>query len=170
MSGGLRYPSTAAMPESMRALAERQLAGPVVRQGDLLDMQAEVLKPKRRRGHCEHREAVSLMQMVRSHERDCPDLELLYAVPNGGDRRKATAGKMKAEGQRAGVPDYALPVSRGAFHGLYIELKTPTGAPSREQRRWLQRLREQGYRAEVCHGWRAAWTVLCDYLGLQCRL
>lgn len=169
MSRALRFPTTADMPTGMRQLAEQQLGGPAVHRAEQLAVEASAPKPRRRRTDSEHREAVALMQMVRAHERDCPELELFYAVPNGGDRRKATAGKMKAEGQRAGVPDYALPVPRHGFHGLYIELKTATGAPSREQRQWLQRLREQGYRAEVCHGWREAWAVLRDYLDLKYR-
>lgn len=52
-----------------------------------------------------------------------PELALLYHVPNGGSRKKAEAGRFRAEGVKAGVPDLCLPVARGGFHGLYIELK-----------------------------------------------
>jgi hypothetical protein len=107
---------------------------------------------------------VALMRCVRLHESRWPDLRLLYAIPNGGDRHPAVAAKLRAEGVRAGVPDYCLPVPRGPYHGLYVELKTPTGYPSREQREWIAALREQGYRAEVCRGWQAAWDVLMEYL------
>ena len=34
-----------------------------------------------------------------------PDLDLLHAIPNGGHRNKATAGRLKAEGVKRGVPD-----------------------------------------------------------------
>jgi hypothetical protein len=98
------------------------------------------------------------------HEARWPELGMLYAIPNGGDRHPVVAAKMKAEGVRAGVPDYCLPVARGGYHGLYIELKTPTGYPSREQRAWIAALREQGYRAEVCRGWEAAWDVIREYM------
>ena len=47
-----------------------------------------------------------------------PELKLLYHVPNGGSRNKAEAGRFKAEGVKAGVPDLCLPVPRGEFHGL----------------------------------------------------
>lgn len=54
----------------------------------------------------EHAEAVALMRVVRLHEVRWPELRLLYAVPNGGDRHPIVAAKMRAEGVRAGVPDY----------------------------------------------------------------
>ena len=46
-----------------------------------------------------------------------PELALLYHVPNGGSRKKAEAGRFRAEGVKAGVPDLCLPVARGGFHG-----------------------------------------------------
>jgi hypothetical protein len=122
-----------------------------------------------RRERTEHAEAVALMRMVRLHEARWPELRLLYAIPNGGDRHPVVAAKMKAEGVRAGVPDYCLPVARGGYHGLYVELKTPTGYPSREQRAWIAALREQGYRAEVCRGWAAAWDVIREYMTTEGR-
>jgi hypothetical protein len=114
----------------------------------------------------EHAEAVRLMQVVKLHEPRHPALRNLFAVPNGGDRHKLTAAKMKREGQRPGVPDYLLAFPSGGFHGLAIELKSMTGYASREQKDWIERLRDNGYRAEVCRGWEAAWTVICDYLGI----
>lgn len=153
---GLRYSSTAAMPEGLRQAAERAVA-------------AKPAGTKRQHAPnpTEHVEAVRLMEQVRMQERAHPALSLFHAIPNGGDRHKATAGKMRAEGQRAGVPDYCLPVARGGFHGLYIELKSLTGYPSREQREWIARLTAEGFRAEVCRGWQEAWAVLADYLGID---
>lgn len=112
----------------------------------------------------EHAEAVTLMRVVKLHEAKHPELRLLFAVPNGGDRHPAVAAKMKAEGVKAGVPDYLLPVARGGFHGLAIELKTSTGSASREQKQWLADFRDQGYRAEVCKGWQQAFDTLKEYL------
>lgn len=54
-----------------------------------------------------------------------PDLKWLHAVPNGGGRSKAQAGKLKAEGVTPGVWDLSLPVRRGPYDGLIIELKRP---------------------------------------------
>lgn len=112
----------------------------------------------------EHAEAVSFMKAVRLAEGRVPELRLLFAVPNGGDRNVIVARKMKAEGVKAGVPDYLFPVKRGGFVGLAIELKSMTGTASREQKEWIEALRSQGWRAEVCRGWACAWDVLREYL------
>lgn len=67
---------------------------------------------------------------------------------------------------KAGVPDLFLPVSRDGYHGLFIELKRQAGGRvSDEQKEWIQELRDQGYRVEVCKGWEAAAGVLKNYLG-----
>lgn len=106
-----------------------------------------------------------------------PELAWLYAVPNGGLRSKAVAGKLKAQGVKAGYPDIGLDVARKGFHGLRIELKVPEvkavpgitkrkapGRTSAEQDAWLEQLRSQGYLAEVAHGWSDAMEILVDYL------
>lgn len=94
-----------------------------------------------------------------------PELELLYHVPNGGRRSASEAGRFKAEGVRAGVPDICLPVARYPWHGLYIELKRRKGGRlSDEQTKWLARLEEQGYRAVRCDGWEAAAIEITRYL------
>lgn len=93
-----------------------------------------------------------------------PPLRLLFAIPNGGRRDPVTGARLKAEGVRAGIPDLFLPWPAGGMHGLFIELKASGGSPSPEQRRWIERLRAAGYRAEVCVGWEAAAEVLLGYL------
>ena len=45
-----------------------------------------------------------------------------FAVPNGGHRRKATAGKLKAEGVKAGVPDLVVLLD-GRAYGLELKVK-----------------------------------------------
>src|SRR5690348_18167176 len=67
----------------------------------------------------EHIEAKNLMHVVNMHSAAHDSLRLLYAVPNGGDRNKIVAAKMKREGVKPGVPDYCLPGARSGFHGLY---------------------------------------------------
>jgi hypothetical protein len=77
-------------------------------------------------------------------------LRWVHAIPNGGHRHKAVAGKLKATGAKAGVLDVFCPVPRvtdreygfntlfsgaygvltlsgfvcEAYHGLYVEMKT----------------------------------------------
>jgi hypothetical protein len=130
---------------------------------DMLDGRRKRRAPKLRTP--EHVEQVTLMQWARLHERRYPELALLHAVPNGGHRHVAVARAMKAEGVKAGVPDLDLPVARGPWHGLRIEMKAKGGRATPEQRRWIDSLRAQGYRAEVCTGWEAARDLILEYLG-----
>jgi hypothetical protein len=99
------------------------------------------------------------------HKREHPELEDLFAVPNGGYRHKATAAAMQRQGVKAGVPDMCLPHARGGWHGLWIELKRfREGTPSDEQKARLLRLKDAGFRAVVCYGWRMAWAEILRYL------
>lgn len=96
-----------------------------------------------------------------------PELKLLYHIPN---ERKCTPqqGKLlKLMGVKPGVPDLHLPVARGKYHGLYIEMKTPDGTPTEDQKWWGEQLLAQGYAWEVCHGWESAVRVLEWYLNLS---
>lgn len=95
--------------------------------------------------------------------------ELMYHVPNGGHRAKAVAGKLKAQGVKAGIPDLVLTMARGGFFGLYIEFKaTPPNdaaiSPSQHER--IRKLNEQGYLAVVCRGHFDAIEQIRAYLRL----
>jgi hypothetical protein len=106
-----------------------------------------------------------LIEWAHNYRVKYPALSLLYHVPNGGSRHKAEARALRRGGVKAGVPDLCLPVPRGYWHGLYIELKrTKGGRVSDAQREWLDALALQGYRVEVCEGWRAAADVITGYL------
>lgn len=93
-----------------------------------------------------------------------PELDLLYHIPNGGKRNKTEAKRLKGEGVKAGVPDLCLPVARGGFHGLYIEMKRQGGTASKDQEKWIRSLGKQGYLTAVCYGWEAAAKTLENYL------
>ena len=96
---------------------------------------------------------------------------LMFAIPNGGFRRPLEAKRMKLQGTKAGVPDIFLPVPRGEFSGLFIELKRPIvkGEPkpvlSPEQKFWLKELSDVGYMACCCYGWIEAKETIESYLG-----
>ena len=94
-----------------------------------------------------------------------PCLTLMYHIPNEGKRSRATGGRLRAEGLKAGVPDICLPVARGGCHGLYIELKRQHGGrllPA--QAEWMEKLKAQGYQVALCHGWEAASEIILEYL------
>jgi hypothetical protein len=112
----------------------------------------------------EHDLQVRLLLWADTYKDDYPELELLHAIPNGGYRAKATAIKLKAEGVKKGVPDLCLPVARGGYHGLYIEMKYDRNDLSPEQRQWFYRLRQQGYFCTACWAWETAADTLEHYL------
>ena len=117
------------------------------------------------RGVSEHDEQAALFHWAALHESKIPELALLFAIPNGGLRNKATAGKLKAEGVKRGVPDVCLAVARGGFHGLFIEMKYGRNTTTGEQDTGLRLLWQQGYQATVCHSFEEAKAVILEYLG-----
>lgn len=114
----------------------------------------------------EDEEQATLLSWCRMMSWRWPELDLLFHIPNGGARRKSEAARFKALGVKPGVPDLFLSVPRGEYHGLYIEMKRlRDGRVSKDQKTWIAALRAQGYRVEVCKGWKAAADVIREYLG-----
>lgn len=79
-----------------------------------------------------------------------PILQWLFHYPAGELRKKGIAGKLKAMGVRAGIPDFLLPRRCGKWLGLAVELKSPTGKLRQSQSEWLDTFREEGYLTAVC--------------------
>ncbi|QWY83314.1 VRR-NUC endonuclease domain-containing protein [Rhizobium phage RHph_X3_2] len=98
-----------------------------------------------------------------------PHMDMLYAVPNGGERNLKVASNMKAEGVKSGVPDVVWPVPRGMFAGLYLELKKPTvvghanGGRSDKQVEWHKKLIAQRYAVATVYGWQAMAATVVSY-------
>ena len=114
----------------------------------------------------EHTEQVTLMQWwALAHQQFGIPEQLLFAIPNGGQRNIIVASKLKAEGVRAGIPDLFLAVPRRNAHGLFIEMKKAKGGrTSEKQNAALDMLAEQGYTWAVCHGWTEAKKCIEGYL------
>lgn len=96
-----------------------------------------------------------------------PELRWMHAIPNGGGRSARQGADLKAEGVKGGVADVCLPVPRGGFHGLYIEMKKLKGVPSDvspEQIDFGRFVTGQGYIWRVCFGWKQAATLVEAYL------
>lgn len=127
----------------------------------MTELERIALKPRR---ISESVEQQTVMRWALYSSGRYPELELLYHIPNEGKRSKAAAGRLKAEGLKKGVPDLCLPVPRGGYHGLYIELKALDGRPTREQVGWIGNLKEQGYYAAICAGSDRAIRVIEEYL------
>jgi hypothetical protein len=112
----------------------------------------------------EHAEQVALFAWAALNIPKHPELKLLFAIPNGGLRSKITAANLKAEGVRSGVLDIFLPVARGPWHGLFIEMKKQGGRATPEQLTFIDDVRAQGFGASICVGWEKASQVLLQYL------
>jgi len=88
----------------------------------------------------------------------------LFSIPNGGKySSKATAVTMVAEGLTAGVADLFLAVPENGFHGLFIEMKTPTGVWSKEQQEFSRRQIALGYGYALCRRRADFEKVVKDY-------
>lgn len=95
-------------------------------------------------------------------------LDWLFAIPNGGDRDKIVAGRMKAEGVKSGVSDLFLPVARGGYFGLWIEMKRHDGGEVlANQTKFLEFVGKEGYANVICHGVEIAIHSLKRYLALK---
>lgn len=113
----------------------------------------------------EEQEQIGLFNWARSMSFAIPELDLLYHVPNGGQRSSREGYFLKAAGVKSGVPDICLPVARGGYHALYIELKRlKRGRLTENQRWWIRRLQAEGIRAVICAGRETAQAEILSYL------
>jgi hypothetical protein len=79
-------------------------------------------------------------ELVRWFRQTWPDVRI-FAIPNGGARSPATAGRLKAEGVASGVPDLFIPAWR-----LWVEMKRSKGGSlSAEQKDWIAYLESVKY-------------------------
>lgn len=114
--------------------------------------------------HYEDNEQISLFDWAALQSGKCPELKLLFHIPNGGKRNAREGARFKRMGVKPGVPDLFLPVPRGKYHGLFIELKSSNGKLTDYQRHWLQDLAASGYAACVCFGFDEAKNDILKYL------
>lgn len=121
----------------------------------------------------EHAHQAAFMQHLVIKRKEEPlnyvDADMVYAIPNGGDRQASVAASLKAEGVKAGVPDLCYPVPRWQYAGLYIEFKKPgeerkaKGGRSDKQIEWHKRLIEKRYAVVTVYGWQAAAFAFWQY-------
>ena len=88
----------------------------------------------------------------------------MQPIAGGGKRDVRVAQKLKQEGVRPGVPDLVLPVARSGYIGLFIEMKTKTGAVSPAQRDYMALLQQAGHQVHVCRSVESAIAVMQAYL------
>ena len=91
---------------------------------------------------------------------------MVVHIPNEAKRSRAEGARQKRAGLRPGFPDLLIPIARGPYHSLYIEMKTQDGKPTEKQVRWIWRLREEGMAAYICIGAGHAIECIDWYMNL----
>lgn len=116
----------------------------------------------------ELKQCIALIQWRDVAKKANPVLELLMHIPNGGARSPQVGAMLKRIGTTKGVPDYLLPVARGAFSALWIEMKRPGGGTvSLEQRLFIEKLQQNCNRVVICDNWEKAKEEIECYLDLS---
>jgi hypothetical protein len=134
-----------------------------------------VRKPRRPPAPLERQSQQTLFEWAALSAGRHPELAALYAIPNAGGftgtfkSNMLRVVAMKREGVKKGVPDIHLPVARGGYHSLYIELKREYGGKGTtdEQVEWAKKLVRYGNRVVVAHGFEEARAAIEEYLALK---
>lgn len=113
-----------------------------------------------------HLESKIQQECVRWFRLQYPNL-LIYAIPNGGKRGIITASIMKAEGVIAGAADVHIPIARGKYHSLYIEMKSQTGKQQPSQVEFQKKVESFGNAYMVCRSFDEFQATVTGYLSEQ---
>lgn len=108
----------------------------------------------------EHQLQVSCIKWFRLQHRG----RIIYAIPNGGQRNKIVAAKLKAGGVTSGIPDLHIPIANHFYHGLYIEMKVKPNTPTTSQREMMNQLHANGYKCSVCYSLDEFMEIVNEYL------
>lgn len=112
-----------------------------------------------------HIESIIQQNCVKWFRLQYPKLALnLFAVPNGGARRRVEAAIMKAEGVTRGVADLLLLFPMKHYHGLCIEMKTEKGKQQPSQKTWQRAVEDAGYKYVICRSFDDFMAQISSYL------
>lgn len=125
----------------------------------------------------EHNEQCLVVQWAAANEYRWPELRTLHAVQNwAGVKSPREGARRKKEGIKSGMPDLHLPVARGPWHSLYIEMKRRVPRMTAKGLRWSETkttpaqdamhalLREYGNYVTTCTTAELAQVILEEYL------
>lgn len=98
---------------------------------------------------------------------------LLFAIPNGADlggkdriARAKNWGKLEAEGAVKGAADLFLAIPSGSLSGLFVEMKTPKGRQSLDQKQFEMAVIYGGYGYALPRSFEEFERVIRRYLEL----
>ena len=115
-----------------------------------------------KRKSIENEHCVAFMARIKQYHPEIADL--IFHIPNESRVTQDTR-----IGISAGMPDYCLPIPKGEFGALYIEMKKPdlkntkSGGLSPEQVKRIASL-SLYYKVDVCYSWEEALKSVLDYM------
>ena len=126
-------------------------------------------KPRRRKRQqkeSQHQRALFEWARLPAVLRSMPELHLLEGSMNGVPLPPAVAALAWANGMLKGQHDVRLPVARGRWIGLSIELKVEDNRPSPDQLRIGGLLEAEGWKVHYEWDWEDARRRIIEYLNL----
>jgi len=110
-----------------------------------------------KRNYIETNICVALMNRLTQYH---PDIaRAISHCPNESSVRQRTD-----IGIKAGQPDYHLPIARGGYGSLFLEIKKPGGKLSAAQVTRIGELTLYGNMVVVCYSWEEAVNACVEYL------
>lgn len=137
-------------------------------------LSADTVIGDRRNAHPEDDEQSTLFEWASLHLGRYPELAALISIPNGAHlagtekQRWAQMARLKATGLKPGVSDVLLPIRRGPYGSLWVEMKAPgkLGNLSDDQREWGALMERVGNKAVTCDSMEMARDAILEYLKL----
>lgn len=107
-----------------------------------------------------------VFRTARSYATIYPELRFLTGSLSGIKMTIGQAVKMKKAGCLVkGIPDLHLPLRRGGWNSLWIEIKRDDGGKiSQEQYEWSEFLKKQGFKHRFTRGFQETWDEIFLYL------
>jgi len=112
----------------------------------------------------------ALFRWAKRSVKKYPELELLYSIPNGANVNDKNRLRLWLEGLKKGIPDVHLPIARGPFNSLYIELKSKKGILSDHQNSVIKLLEKAGSCCIVSRDITTSITAIESYLRLAPKM
>ena len=94
----------------------------------------------------------------------------MFAIPNGGNRNKREAARLKRLGVTPGIMDIMVAIPTEYYNGLFIEMKRPAnefhpkGYASKPQKEKILLFNDMGYKAVIAYGSTHATEWISNYL------
>lgn len=103
-------------------------------------------------------------QWLKKQLYDRGEPQLAYHIANERKANPQQHMRLKLQGVLKGVSDICLPLKSREFSGIYCELKTKSGSPSKEQKEFLAGVSAEGYLAVVVNDFDTFKEVFTEYL------